>query len=132
MQDNAHHHNNSKDSGVSLLDIILYIQQYRKNKVFRGWNIATIISKFREAIKQNACLVDYNNGLITGVILCKKDVTHKVMHVNHCLTTSPQALKNFVKWFMVIYGNDGWTLTGTRRGKLKTYNTKRLCHKILN
>lgn len=78
----------------------------------------------REAAFKKCCLICYDlEENVIGIVYGKNDDETETFHVLNILTTHPDAIKTFVRVFDYLW--PGYSLSGTRYGKLKNYNTPR-------
>lgn len=96
----------------------------KEKKCFWGWSESDIKNTLLAAIINKAFLMcGDEQGNIIGLVHGVNDDTRKLFHVGNILTTSPLAMKVFVRTFDSLW--PGYSLAGRRYGKIKNYNTPR-------
>lgn len=111
-----------------VVNLTHYVMKNRKHKAFQGWTALEILNTLRDAAFNKAMVYFENKeGLIVGVCHGIPDHTKKIFHVSNILTTEVGVIKQFIIAFQLLF--PGYTLSGTRYGKLKSYNTPRLLSK---
>jgi len=108
-------------------DLVDFILENRRGKVFKNWSDAAIYSYICECLETNTLAYATHEGKVVGVV-CGTKTLQKNIYIMEILTTRAGVLKQFVAFFKRIYPD--YTLTAHRRGKYIEYNTPKLVAKL--
>ena len=115
---------------VTLGQMVRFVLDNRKGNAFRDYPEEVIASSISRAADDQTLLYACNqNGEIVGVVTAFCDEKNKKMHVHDILTKERWVLKAFVAEFKARWPE--YTLTANRCGRFVTYQTEKLCSKLL-
>lgn len=112
-------------------EMVKFITDHRRNKVFRHWTAEEIVSAIKDAIERNgfSYCID-SKGAINGVVMGWPNHEEKVFYVSNILATEHGVMKAFIKHFGKLYA--GYNIEATRHDRIRHYRTERLIKLILN
>jgi len=115
---------------ATLGELVKWVMDNRKGNAFKDYEERVIASGIKLASDLGTLLyMCRDDGSLCGIIVCREDQKNRLMYVVDLLTTERWVLPMFVKYFVTNYPE--YTLTALRDSKPVTYDTKRLCHKLL-
>jgi len=84
---------------------------------FPQWTLTQIFDCILISLVTGNILVCVEDGSITGVMLFHTE--NRVFHISQLVVSSKTALTRFILYYKIRYAT--YSITGLRRGKLKTY-----------
>lgn len=115
---------------VTLGELVNYVLQNRKGDAFKDYQEHQIAGGIKRAAEDGTMLYACrDDNSVCGIVTAFNNKATKTMHIHDILTTERWALRAFVGIFKKRFPEH--TLAGLRSGKLMTYNTNKLCSKIM-
>jgi len=111
---------------ITVNEMVDFVLQYRRGKVFEDWTAQELLITFRSAIIENCIGVDTQDNKIVGIGLGEPNHLYRIFHVSNILTISKGSVGRLSKLFQRLY--PGWDIQGNRRniGLVRYKNTTRL------
>lgn len=122
---------------VTLQQLVDFVLKNRRGKAFLNYSELNIASSILTASLENTLLYSVDSdGNIDGIVVATKSPEIKVMFINNILTTRHSVLQLFVRTFRKLYPQyslraERWHGPDRSICKIVTYNTDKLCSKLL-
>lgn len=109
-------------------DLVEFVMEHRKDKVFTDMNKMQVASKLYKYTQINSLYYAVSEGKITGMILADIDFDNKILFVTENLALTLLNMRNFARKAAIEY--PGFKIDGLRHDKPITYKMDNLLKKL--